>query len=211
MYITGTDIFRNKVVADIGCGGGSFVDFLKGVAACTVAIEPSEIYRTGLAKKGHETFAYASLAKEKYNNAIDIITSFDVIEHVKDPIQFLQDIFDLCSPGGQIIIGTPTDYPVLRKMLGETFDRFVFQVQHPWILSDDALKIIAGNIGFSDIRIEYKQKYGLGNLLSWLLDSTPRGDIKYDFIEDVVNEAYKKSMSREGVCEYIILFGRKVV
>ena len=29
---TGTTIFRNKIVADIGCGGGSFLDYIKGVA-----------------------------------------------------------------------------------------------------------------------------------------------------------------------------------
>lgn len=28
---TGTDIFRDKIVADIGCGGGSFLDFVGGV------------------------------------------------------------------------------------------------------------------------------------------------------------------------------------
>ena len=30
LTMTGTDIFRNKIVADIGCGGGSFIDFVGG-------------------------------------------------------------------------------------------------------------------------------------------------------------------------------------
>ncbi|MBR5994347.1 MAG: class I SAM-dependent methyltransferase [Lachnospiraceae bacterium] len=209
LSMTGTGIFRNRTVADIGCGGGSFIDFIKGVAAKTIAIEPSEIYREGLRKKGHTVFAYAENALDEFAESVDVITSFDVIEHVESPYKFIEDAYKLCTKGGQIIIGTPTDYPVLRKMLGEVFDRFIFQVQHPWVLSDEAMLLMAQKAGFKNVRIEYKQKYGLGNLLSWLLDSTPRGDIKYDFIEESVNEAYKKSMSKKDLCEYIILYAEK--
>lgn len=209
LMMTGTDIFRGKFVADIGCGGGSFLDFIKGVAAQTIAIEPSAIYREGLKEKGHKAYTYASEAKEEFSNRIDVITSFDVIEHVESPEKFLKDAYNLCSEGGNVIIGTPTDYPVLRQMLGRTFDRFIFQVQHPWVLSDKAMEIMAERVGFKNIRIEYKQKYGLGNLLSWLLDNTPRGDINYEFIDKGVDAAYRKSMSKADVCEYIILYATK--
>lgn len=209
LMITGTDIFRNKVVADIGCGGGSFLDFLKGVAADTIAIEPSEIYRKGLKKKGHHTYTYTSAAEADYRNAVDVVTSFDVIEHVKNPEQFMQEIYNLCTRGGTAIVGTPTDYPVLRKMLGKTFDRFIFQIQHPWILSEQSMKLLAEKAGFKNIRIEYKQKYGLGNLLSWLLDGIPRGDIQYDFISRTVDVAYRQSMANKDCCEYLILYAEK--
>ena len=42
---TGTEIFRNKTIADIGCGAGAFLDFLKGVATEIIAIEPSAPFR----------------------------------------------------------------------------------------------------------------------------------------------------------------------
>lgn len=210
LRMTGTGIFRNKIVADIGCGGGSFLDFIGGVSKTSIAIEPSLIYREGLCKKGHEVFAYATEAMNKFKNSIDVITSFDVIEHVENPKAFLKDAYDLCSDGGQIVIGTPTDYPILRKMLGDVFDRFIFQIQHPWIFSDEAMKLMAEEVGFKNIRIEYWQKYGIGNLLSWLLDEKPRGDIHYDFIEETLDIAYRKSMSKKDVCEYIILYAEKI-
>ena len=47
---TGTEIFRHKVVSDIGCGAGAFLDFLKGVADTIIAIEPSEAYRVVMEK-----------------------------------------------------------------------------------------------------------------------------------------------------------------
>ncbi len=209
LTMTGTDIFRNKIVADIGCGGGSFIDFVGGAASTSIAIEPSKIYREGLVKKGHVVYSYTSDAVRDYSNKVDVVTSFDVIEHVESPEGFLKDAYDLLKEGGKAIIGTPTDYPILRQMLGESFDRFIFQVQHPWILSDTAMMMMGERIGFKNIRIEYKQKYGLGNLLSWLLDSTPRGDIKYDFIDRTIDEAYKRSMSAKDKCEYIIFYADK--
>lgn len=57
--ITEMDIFRNKVVADIGCAVGSFLDLLHGIAKETIGIEPSEMFRDNMQKKGHKTFPYA--------------------------------------------------------------------------------------------------------------------------------------------------------
>lgn len=205
LEITGTGIFRNRVVADVGCGGGSFIDYLSGVAKDTVAIEPSKIYRDGLKNKGHAVYAYAQQAQEDYGDSVDVVTSFDVIEHVENPKIFLEDIYNLLKEGGHTIIGTPTDYPVLREMLGDTFNSFIFQIQHPWIFSPEAMVIMAEHVGFKEIKIDYKQKYGIGNLLSWLLDATPRGDIKYDFIDASLDAAYKKSMAVKDKCEYIIM------
>lgn len=48
---TGTERFRNKVVADIGCGGGGFLDFLSGVASQVIGIEPSSTYRESMKKE----------------------------------------------------------------------------------------------------------------------------------------------------------------
>lgn len=62
LQYTGTDIYRNKVVCDIGCGGGSFLNFVAGASKTVVAVEPSEIYRENLANRGYRTYSYASEA-----------------------------------------------------------------------------------------------------------------------------------------------------
>lgn len=97
---TGTDIFRNRVVADVGCGAGAFLDFLKGVASEVIAIEPSGPYRKILQGKGFSTYAYTEDALRDHRGQADVITSFDVIEHVEDPQAFLQSSYDLLARGG---------------------------------------------------------------------------------------------------------------
>ena len=61
---TGTTIFRNKIVADIGCGCGAFLDYISGVAREVVAVEPSLKYRNIMIKKGFNAYAYAEEAKK---------------------------------------------------------------------------------------------------------------------------------------------------
>ena len=96
---TGTTIFRNKIVADVGCGCGAFLDYISGVAKEIVAIEPSQKYRDIMNKKGFSTFAYSKNAKTVYKDKIDVLTSFDVIEHVESPEEFIQDIYGLLKKG----------------------------------------------------------------------------------------------------------------
>lgn len=206
---TGTDIFRNKTVADVGCGGGGWLDFLKGVAKTTVAVEPSVLYRQHLHEKGHIAYAYMDNAAKDFANTIDVLTSFDVIEHVDNPRQFAEDAFRLLKNGGEIIVGTPTDLGHLRALLGSEFDSFVFSVQHPWVLSEKALKIIFENAGFKEISVRQFMKYGLGNVFAWLKERQPRGHVTYPCISHTVNEAWKANLAEKGQGDYLVLYAVK--
>lgn len=207
---TGTDIYRNKTVADIGCGGGAFLDFLKGVAAVTIGIEPSEYYRKELEKKGHIVYSYADKAKEELKNKIDVITSFDVIEHVEDPIRFMKDIYELLSPKGEAIIGTPTEAPILRQLVGTTFERqLLFSIQHLWIFGEKSLSLIARKAGFEEISIKFKQRYGIGNLIAWLQTNEPKGHISYEFLTETLDVVWKNECCEQGLADYILIYLKK--
>ena len=209
LEMTSTDIFREKVICDIGCGGGSFLDFIKTAAKESIAIEPDIKYHSGLIKQGYLVYQYTSDAITLWKDKVDVITSFDVIEHTYDPAAFVSDIYNLLTKSGKCIIGTPTDYPVLREMLGNEFDRFIFQVQHPWVFSSDALKNLFVETGFRKIEVVPSQKYGLGNLLAWLYERKPRGDIKYPFVSPTIDAAYKQEMAENGYAEYLTVYAEK--
>lgn len=207
---TGTEIFRHKIVSDIGCGAGAFLDFLKGVADTIVAIEPSEAYRSVMAEKGFKTYAYAEDAKADWGDKIEVITSFDVIEHVDDPQIFMKDVFALLAEGGKAIIGTPTDAPVMRSLLGEIYEKkLLFSTQHMWILSEDSLRRLAKNAGFQKIEVKYFQRYDFGNLLGWLKEKEPRSDIRETFTTGSIDAVWKSECNRNGWSDYIVLYVSK--
>lgn len=211
LQYTGTDIFRGKTVADVGCGAGAFLDFLVGVAGKIVAIEPSQIYREILKKKEFYTYAYAEEALKDHCGQIDIATSFDVIEHVADTRKFMQDIYELLTyDGGKAIIGTPTDAPVMRKLLGEIYEKKVlFSTQHLWIFSEQSLRLIAEEQGFRKIEIKFFQRYGFGNMLGWVRDKAPRKTIESEFITAALDGVWKGQLSDKGMSDYIVMYLEK--
>ena len=202
---TGTDIFRGKVVADIGCGGGSFLDFISGVASEIIAIEPSLVYRSELIKKGYRVYPYVSDAIKDGIQA-EVITSFDVIEHVNSPYNFITDAYSLLDDGGLAITGTPTDAPLLRTFLGHDYEQFLFSYQHPWVISQKALEIMCKKIGFSDVKVEYKQRYGLTNAMMWLRDRRPSGHISSELISASIEEAFKRMCEENEIADYIVAY-----
>lgn len=208
---TGTTIFRNKVVADIGCGCGAFLDYISGVAKEVVAIEPSQKYRDIMNKKGFKTYAYSENAKDVYKGKIGVITSFDVIEHVESPQIFIQDIYDLLEKGGgEAIIGTPTDAPVMRRLLGEIYEKeLLYSTQHLWILSEKSLRIISEKCGFANVNVEYYQRYGIDNMLGWLKEKRPKSDIKQKFITKTLDNVWKSQLVDNGLADYIVLYLKK--
>lgn len=204
---TGTAIYRGKTVADIGCGCGAFLDFLKGVASSIVAVEPSEAYRKIMQRKGFVTYPYAGEAMLDWAGKLDVITSFDVIEHVSDPLAFMSDIYKLLAVNGMAIIGTPTRTPIMRQLLGEIYDKkILFSTQHLWIFSDKSLRLIAARAGFKNVQVKYFQRYGLGNLMGWLRDKEPNCDINGEFITPTLDAVWKSECSENKITDYIVIY-----
>ena len=212
---TGTGIFRDKVVADIGAASGVFLMFLQGVARKLIGIEPTKTFRDIMNEKGIQTFPYTHDAKAEYIGKIDVITSFDVIEHVENPKEFLQDVYDLLSPGGRAIIGTPTDAPVMRGLLGNIYEQMIlYSTQHLWIFSQESLACMAKTAGFQKYTFKYYQRYGLSNLLSWIQYRKPmsvagENSSMYHFITPSLDQVYRKELARENLGDFIIIYLEK--
>jgi 2-polyprenyl-3-methyl-5-hydroxy-6-metoxy-1,4-benzoquinol methylase len=204
---TGTDIFRDKIVMDVGAGGAGFLDFISTVASKTIAIEPTGHYRYAIQSKGvHDVYDYLSTVPF-FGNAegVDVITSFDVIEHVDNPGLWLRDVNNCIKPGGLFICGTPSDYPLLRKFCKDNFEPFIFQAAHPWIFTEKSLHILFKNAGFKEIHIEQKYHYGIGNFVNWLATGTAKGDIHFPEFSDTLNETFRREMVAKGLGEYFLI------
>lgn len=209
LQYTGTAIFRDKIVADIGCGGGSFLDFVQGAAKKVIAVEPTRSFHPLLREKGYYTFAYSVQALEKFRNEVDVVTSFDVIEHVEHPLEFLRECYELCKSGGNIVIGTPSEQTITRQILGGVFDQFLFQTQHPWIFNEKSLRFMAEQAGFRNIEVKYKHRYGLGNLLAWLKYQKPMGNVSWDFVSNEMSAVWNAACESNGIADYLVLYAQK--
>ncbi len=173
----GTKGLAGKGVADAGCGGGRFLDLVAGfTGGPTIAIEPTASFHAELKRKGHQTFHSTADAAAEWRNAIDLTVSFDVIEHVDDPVAFVGDLKVLTKPGGRIVVGTPNLDQLLLKLLPMDFGSFFFRQVHRWYFTPRALQLSLERAGLKDIRVRSIQRYDFSNLACWLRDRRPTGN-----------------------------------
>jgi len=98
------ELFHSKTakVLDIGCNSGEFLDYVKIFGAKTYGLELCEESCIMLEKKGHIAYREANTINEKF----DIITAFDVVEHLYYPTAFFESVYKLLNKNGIIIILT---------------------------------------------------------------------------------------------------------
>ena len=96
-------------VLDVGCGYGAFIKRLKQ-NNCTEAIG-IEQNKNALEFTNKIKLPVFDLTLdqvlENHQEYFDAVSTFQVLEHVTDPLQFLTDLIALVKPGGKLIISVP--------------------------------------------------------------------------------------------------------
>jgi SAM-dependent methyltransferase len=99
------DIFNKGLkVLDIGCNTGSLLDFAKSKGCITAGIEVSSDCKDIIESKGH--IYYPSPAEIPDDNHFDVITAFDLVEHLYDLSSFLKYCKSKLTKDGLIVIST---------------------------------------------------------------------------------------------------------
>ncbi len=98
---------------DVGCSTGFFMLIAKKLGFETYGMEASEkavkIAKDKFKLKVVEAFSFNDLPQD-YRGPYDVITAFEVLEHVEDPMSFLKDIFSFLKDGGILILSCPPFY-----------------------------------------------------------------------------------------------------
>ena len=199
----GADFFKDKVVLDYGCGGGSLLDLVSGLSEKTLGIEPFSGYYKSLVGRGHEIFADIQAAQSKYQDKVDRVVSFGVLEHVENPQQYLKDAYGLLKKGGKMYLETDNLNDILMKLNINSFDEFFYRTAHLWYFEDKTLKQMVDQAGFSDIRISFRHNFDMSNVMLWLRDNKPTGNGKIDFLSNSVNQNWVEFLESSGLADLV--------
>jgi len=108
-YIIAKPLVKGDLL-EIGCGEGRGIEELSDVCTRYVALDKITETVEHLSKQYKNVeFINATIPpiSQIEDNSFDTIVSFQVIEHIKDDLLFLQEIHRILKPGGSAYITTP--------------------------------------------------------------------------------------------------------
>lgn len=199
---------RGKTVADVGCGGGSLLDHLRGLPARRVAIDPDTGFAESLRARGYEWFAGCEAAATVLAGKIDVAFCVQVIEHVERPRDFLAAIRGLLAPDGLLVLSTPNRRDVLFDLLPDDFPPFFYRTQHRWAFDAASLSACARAAGFAVDAVRHVHRYGIANAMLWLRDRRPKGRSALPPLDATMDAHWKAWLEATGRSDNLYLLLR---
>lgn len=110
-YALATEFCKNKVVLDIACGEGYGSNLLSKIAKQVIGVDISgEAIKHALNKYQKENLSFQTGRTSNIpceNNSIDVVVSFETIEHHDEHIQMIDEIHRVLKKDGMLIVSSP--------------------------------------------------------------------------------------------------------
>lgn len=125
-------------VLDVGCGDGTFLaECLRRGVGDIQGIEPSPAaadladpeVREQIYIGGHETFST--------DKKFELITLFQTIEHIRDPLEFFHSMREVAEPGGYVAVACHDYRSPVNRLLGDKSP--IFDIEHLQVFSKTSI------------------------------------------------------------------------
>lgn len=149
------DLLRpNSKIMDIGCGRGNFLASLPAnVSKIGVDIDEASI---DYAQNKHQGIRFVCSAFEEIeiDQSIDVITMYHVLEHLANPLETLQRLFDISDDETKLVV----EVPILENGLTNDINGFL-SVQHLTHFSRNSFRNILALSGWQVIAWDEQKDY----------------------------------------------------
>jgi 2-polyprenyl-3-methyl-5-hydroxy-6-metoxy-1,4-benzoquinol methylase len=158
-------------ILEVGCGSGDNVKYFN---------ERKKYNITGIDKDSSvEDTSNAILNYDIYDKELDIL-KFDVIyglhilEHMKNPVRFIERLKELLYPKGTILLEFPNlEDPLLTLYKIKEFEKFYYRPDHHFFYTPDTIFDLLYRNKIVNCKIKRMQNYGIINHLNWLIRKKP--------------------------------------
>ncbi|KKL92017.1 hypothetical protein LCGC14_1888900 [marine sediment metagenome] len=186
----------NDRILDIGTGNSNFVGMVKNSTG--IDINKSRVDRSvtrGLDVRYCDVF--------DWNEPMDVVTLFHVLEHITNPIEFMYKIYEVLNKNGILVIEVPNLDDALVSL--PVYSEFYYQNAHCTYFTPGTLRFLMKSCGFDVVDEIRLQRYSLNNHLYWLLKRKPG---KFKGIE-ILNSIYSWALKVLRKHDTIFLICRK--
>jgi ubiquinone/menaquinone biosynthesis C-methylase UbiE len=165
-FLAGLKISSGKLV-DLGCGGGGLTavlaEYLPGVEVIGIENNPAA-FRVAQKRFSEVDFIKANIERLPLKDqSVEIVTAFDVLEHVKNPKAVLKEAFRVLEKGGFLHLAVPLEgqpltlYWVLKFFGWRGKEKYAGHIRQ---FSDQSLIQLVEKVGFQVIDQKYSFHFG---------------------------------------------------
>jgi SAM-dependent methyltransferase len=138
---------------DIGAGDGAFLEQLIQLGFRDITgVEPSAA-PIAYAKPEvrnmirHDIFRARDFAGRRF----DLVTCFQVMEHLWNPCELAREVNSILNPGGLFVTVTHNLKALSARLLGDKSP--IFDIEHLQLFSEKTIRALLQRSGFTDIRV----------------------------------------------------------
>lgn len=171
-------------ILDIGCASGHFLLSMKALGWETYGVELNEYAAHRAKEHGLEVFCGEVEAAQFERDTFDVVTLWDVIEHLHSPKSTLSEINRILKKDGLLVVSTPD----VGSLDANIFGRYwagLDSPRHLFLFSAQTLSLLLQELGFEILQ----SKYFTGNYYTFVQS------LRF-FIEDMVTDSALRKVGR---------------
>lgn len=195
---------KGQKILEIGCSSGFMLSALKEKGVDVFGIELSGGFIDYVRSKDIEVFSTLEQLLEKHDIKFDLIIHYFVLEHIRNPVEFIAQYMDLLNARGKMIFDVPCALdPLVELYKVPAFDKFYWSIAHHWYFNKESLNRVLEKTGYS-FELYPDQRYDMSNHMTWMIEGKPGGRGRYNHIfNEGLNNAYKEQLKINWLCDTI--------
>jgi SAM-dependent methyltransferase len=149
----GAQLTDRRGALDIGTGDGAFLQqLLDHGFSDVVGVEPSAAPTRAAHPRVASLIRHAPFrATDFAQGSLQLVTCFQTIEHVYDPLALCRETFELLRPGGALFIVCHNRRAFSARAMG--FKSPIFDVEHLQLFSPRSMEALLTRAGFSRVEL----------------------------------------------------------
>lgn len=144
------DLVAGERWLDVGCSTGLFLEEVNRAGFRAIGIDLSRPAVAEAQARGLQASA-ATVEQFDAGQPFDVVSGFDVIEHVLDPVRFLHAVRRLLRPGGTLVLTTPDTRSLSCRLLRSRWYFYLPQI-HMFHFHRRNLARLLAREGFEGVR-----------------------------------------------------------
>lgn len=198
----------DDVCLEVGCASGYFLATIKDHVRSVAGVETHKLLKEYCQKNGIDIFEDIS---EIPSDTYDKVFLFFVLEHLGEPLSYLEEIKRILKPNGLFFFVVPNvDDALLTLFDIPAFKQFYYTPAHQFYYSKKTLEKLFDMAQLNDYQVFHLQRYDLSNHMHWMMFGRPGGVGKYNhvFSNDLLNE-YAKNLIEKDISDTLFAIVKK--